>query len=144
MCHESPAGRHIAPCSPGCGACEQRRLGVRYRVRIKMAWAGEILTHQVCENQATTLRISNKFLGVVSWSEHLADVEKNGQGGVEVKEGGTGEKEWFQGHPALLSCLMNRECVCRLVCLCGGWEGFDGETLVPVSLSVWMYGCTCV
>ena len=36
---------------------------------------------------------------------------------------------------------MNRECVRRLVCLCVGWEGFDEETLVPVSLSVWMYLC---
>ena len=93
MCHESPAGRHISPCGPGCGAYERRRLGARYRVRVKMAWAREILTYQVCENQATTLRISNRFLGVVSWLGNLADVEKNGQCGVEVKEGGTGEKE---------------------------------------------------
>lgn len=52
---------------------------------VKMAWAGEILTHQVCENQATTLRISNKFLGVVSWLEHLAGCGKEwpGWGGSE-------------------------------------------------------------
>lgn len=57
----------------------------------------------MCENQATTLRISNKFLGIVSWLEHLAIVEKNGQGGVEVKRG---EQERKSGFRASSACFL--------------------------------------